>query len=174
MEYQLRTERLEDYDGVAEVITAAFGRPNEARFVEAIRNARDFYPDLSIVARDGNRVVGHILFSEIVLRTPDKRPIPALCLAPVAVHPEYQRRGIGSALIREGLRVAARQGHRICVVVGHAEYYPRFGFEICAKHDIRTGFPCPEEAAMVMALVDGALDDAAGTIELPPEFEVAM
>ena len=97
--------------------------------------------------------------------------LPALALAPMAVHPEFQSQGIGSRLVREGLERCRNLGHRIVVVVGHPEFYPRFGFTPARAKGLEAPFPVPDEAFMVTELVPGALDGVSGMIVYPAPFE---
>ncbi len=163
----IRAESAADRLAIRDVIVRAFGRDEEARLVEALRASPDFAAALSLIAIDDGRVVGHILFSCIHIRTADA-DVPALALAPVAVLPERQNQGIGSALIRHGLEECRRLGHRIVVVVGHPSYYPRFGFSPARAKGLDAPFPDP--AFMVQELVPGALDGICGTVEYPPAF----
>jgi putative acetyltransferase len=166
---------------------AAFAGTGEARLVRAIRDGPGFDPALSLVAVLEDRVVGHVLFSPVEIegevaaaagalpaRTAAvSRPIDALALAPVAVTPEWQRRGVGSALIRTGLEASRRAGHGIVIVLGHAAYYPRFGFVPASRHGITAPFPVPDEAFMVLCLTRGALDGVMGRVKYPPCFLAA-
>ena len=163
----IRAESAADWRVIREVNVRAFGRDDEARLVEALRASADFAAALSLVAIDDGRVVGHILFSGIHIRTVE-RLLPALALAPVAVLPERQNQGIGSALIRHGLEECRRLGHRIVVVVGHPNYYPRFGFSSARAKGLDA--PFPDAAFMVQELVAGALDGVCGTVEYPSAF----
>jgi len=129
----IRPEKTEDYDTVFEINRLAFGREDEARLVETLRRADDFIPELSLVAAKDRQIVGHILFSPITIQT-EGEYVPALSLAAVAVRPEFQRRGIGSALVRRGLDECLRLGHGIVILIGHPEYYPRFGFSLGPWH----------------------------------------
>ena len=140
----------------------AFGGSEEADIIEALRAAHAV--TLSLVAADPE-VVGHVLFSPV--RIGD---IAAVGLAPMAVHPARQRSGIGSALIRAGLSRLRDAGQRIVVVLGHASYYPRFGFERASLHGIRWEHPCPDEAFMALALHPGALDGVSGVARYRPEL----
>jgi len=165
----IRPERLEDHQAVFEVNQRAFGRVNEARLVEALRRSPAFIPELSLVALDGPRVVGHILFTGITVNTPTASR-QALALAPMAVHPAFQRSGIGSALVRQGLQGARDLGHRVVIVLGHPEYYPRFGFVPAEPLGIRPRFEVSREAFMVLGLPPDALRGFHGEVEYPPEF----
>ncbi|HVO23492.1 MAG TPA: N-acetyltransferase [Candidatus Margulisiibacteriota bacterium] len=163
----IQAESAADRLAIREVNVRAFGRDDEARLVEMLRASAEFAATLSLVAVDDGRVVGHILFSRIHIRTADA-DVPALALAPVAVLPERQNHGIGAALIRRGLQECRRLGHRIVVVVGHPSYYPRFGFSSARAKGLDA--PFPDAAFMVQELVPGALDGVCGTVEYPPAF----
>ena len=168
----IRPETAEDYAAIREVNLLAFGQEVEPRLVEALRRLPDFIPELSLVAVEAGQVVGHILFSPIVIETKDGS-VPALTLAPLAVRPEFQNQGVGSALVRRGLEECERLGHRIVVVVGHPPYYPRFGFSPARARGLEAPFPVPDEAFLVLELVPGALDGVAGTVRYPPPFSEA-
>ena len=142
----------------------------EARLVTALRNDGEYSPELSLVAVSGGRIIGHILFPRITIVS-ETAETAALALAPLAVHQDFQCRGIGTALIEEGLAQCRRLGHRIVVVVGHPAYYPRFGFTSARDTGIAAPFPCPDEALMVLPLAPGALDGIHGTIRYPPAFD---
>ena len=120
----IRSEQLADHAAIAEVNREAFGQEGEPRLVAALRKAEGFDPALSLVALRDDAIVGHILFSPIQIER-EGGDVPAIALAPMAVRPAFQRQGIGSALVRGGLEACRRAGHRIVVVLGHAEYYPR-------------------------------------------------
>ena len=113
---EIRLERAEDRAAVGEVNRLAFGREDEGRLIDALR--AEGYARLSLVAEVEGRIVGHILFSELPIAT-RRGEIDALTLAPMAVMPERQRQGVGSMLVREGLRACAERGHRIVIVLGH-------------------------------------------------------
>jgi putative acetyltransferase len=165
----IRKETPADRAAIFEVNLRAFGQPAEATLVDALRRDGDFIPELSLVAVVEGRVAGHILFPPITI-TSLKSSVPALALAPMAVLPELQHHGIGSLLVKEGLAACRQLGHRIVVVVGHPEYYPRFGFTPARARGIEAPFPVPDEAFMVIALVEGALEDIHGTVQYPPAF----
>ena len=175
MRYDIRSERPGDEAAIAEVNRLAFGRDDEGRLVAAIRHGDGFNRGLSWVATVANevaadRVVGHILFSPIHVETA-RDSAPALALAPMAVHPDRQRQGIGSALVRRGLDGARVGGHRIVIVVGHPDYYPRFGFTPAVDHGLQAPFPVPDEAFMALALVPDGLDGVVGVVRYPPVFD---
>lgn len=163
----IREETPADRDAVRGVNRRAFGRDAEADLVDALRAGG--YVRLSLVAEHSGEVVGHVLFSRLPVETA-AGVVEALALAPVAVLPDLQRRGIGSRLIRDGLERCRGRGHRIVVVLGHAEYYPRFGFSAALAGRLRSPFPGPH--FMALELVRGALDGVEGEVRYPPPFGV--
>lgn len=165
----LRPERPADHEAVFEVYRLAFGGAEEARLVEALRRSPAFIPELSLVAVEGERVVGQILLSRVAVRSDDDA-LDALALAPMAVLPARQRSGVGSALVRRGLADARGLGHGIVIVVGHPEYYPRFGFVAGEPLGIRPPFEVSPGAFMVLELRPGALSGVHGEVAYPPEF----
>ena len=166
----IRPERPDDCAAIERVNRLGFGQENEARLVAAIRHAESFAPALSLVAVRADTVVGHILFSPIQIES-DHATTRALALAPMAVLPNLQRQGIGSDLVREGLKACHRLGHTIVVVVGHPDFYSRFGFTPAASHGIQAPFPVPDEAFRVLALVRGSLDGVCGVVRYPAAFD---
>jgi putative acetyltransferase len=164
----IRPERAGDLDAIRAVNRSAFGQDDEARLVDALRSSPAFVPELSLVAEIDGVVCGHILFSRIGVRS-EAGVVPALALAPMAVDPERQRRGIGSALVRHGLEDARRLGHRVVIVVGHPEYYPRFGFQPASRWGVKALFAVPDEAFLLVELEPGSA--RAGAVEYPREFE---
>jgi putative acetyltransferase len=166
----VRPEQPADYAAIADVSRAAFRQDNEARLIAALRKSAGFDPELSLVAVRDDVIVGHILFSRILIES-ESSEVPALALAPMAVLPALQREGIGSQLVAEGLESCRRAGHRIVIVVGHPDYYPRFGFVPAGPLGLRAPFPVPSEAFMALELVAGALDGVHGTVRYPPPFE---
>ena len=125
MNVTIRREVNIDTKSIRRVNRLAFGRDDEARLVDALRDGG--YARLSLVAEVGGDVVGHILFSDLPIVT-GSGTVSSLALAPMAVVPELQRQGIGSRLVERGLSDCRAEGHRIVVVLGHSEFYPRFGF----------------------------------------------
>ena len=146
---------------------AAFGGSEEAELVDALRAAGEAL--LSLIAELDGRIVGHILFSRMWIETPSGL-VSAVALAPVAVGPEFQRRGIGSLLIRRGLETIRSQGEQIVIVVGHPDYYPRFGFSPDRARQLR--HPFPPEAFMALELTTGALDGIEGKVVYPQPFGI--
>ena len=146
-----RAETDADIPAVRTVNLAAFGRPDEADLVEALRADAGWIDGLSVVATgEDGAVVGHALLTRCHIDT-----APALCLGPVAVLPDQQRTGAGAAAVRAALRAAASMGERFVVVLGHPEYYPRFGFSRASRYGIRLTIDVPDEALMALALDPG-------------------
>lgn len=165
----VRAETTADAAAIAQVHTLAFGQPNEAQLVAAIRQSEQYVPELSLVAEQAGGIVGHILFSQVSLVGEQTRSI--LCLAPLAVHPDWQRQGIGTALTEAGLAIADTLMAPLVVVLGHPAYYPRFGFEPSAAWGIQQPFSVPEDASMIKRLSHYS-DAYRGTIHYPPSFAV--
>lgn len=167
----LRPERVEDYPAIRQVNFRAFDeRTAEPDLVEAIRRQPDFIPALSLVAEIDGLVVGHILFSPVAIDT-GHGLVPAIQLAPLAVLPEYQNQGIGSALTRHGLAECARLGQRIAILFGHPNYYPRFGFAPASRWGLTSRWPEAGDAFMALELQPGALEGVSGVLRLPAIFD---
>jgi putative acetyltransferase len=163
----IRIETPEDFPDVRRVNETAFGRPNEAALVDALRTVA--HPYVSLVAIEDQQVVGHIFFSPVSIETDG--PVPqAMGLAPMAVLPEYQRRGIGSLLVRDGLQECQRLGYDVVVVLGHPEFYPRFGFGRASDKGLRCEYQVPDEAFMVSELRPGALNGIRGLVRYHEVF----
>jgi putative acetyltransferase len=158
-------ENSDDLDAIRAVHRRAFDRDDEASLVDALR--AQGYSRVSLAADLAGRIVGHILFSDLPIVT-SRGTIPSLSLALLAVIPEHQRMGIGSALVREGLRACTEQGHRIVIVLGHPGFYPRFGFSARLAEWLEA--PFSGEAFMALELVPGALVGVAGEVRYPPPF----
>jgi len=158
---EIRFETPVDHRGVYEVNEQAFGGTDEAELVEKLRKLAG--PPISIVASDGERIVGHILFTPVKV-VGDGEPFRAMALAPMAVEPSRQRRGIGGRLVRAGLDACREIGEKIVFVIGHPEYYPRFGFRPAAPLGFRNEFGAPDDAFLVIELVPGAVAGRSGTV----------
>ena len=165
----VRTETAADREAVARVTTEAFGGDGEARLIDVIRASDGYLPDLSLVAEVDGEVVGHILFSGVSVED-RSTTTPALVLAPMAVAPAHQRAGIGSALVRAGLERAAGRPEAAVIVLGHPEYYPRFGFEPASRYGITPPWPdIPDDAFLVLPL-PAWTDACRGVVVYPPLF----
>ncbi len=156
------TEDTRERTLVHAVNEAAFGRPDEARLIDALHTEGAAL--LSLVAELDGQIAGHILFSRMWIDGSGD-PVPAVALAPMAVLPGHQRRGIGGQLIRQGLDALRGRSERIVLVLGHPEYYPRFGFRTAGALAIES--PFRPEAFMALELVPGALDGVRGKVRYP-------
>lgn len=163
----MRNEQPRDAQAIRGVIELAFGQVDEGDLVDALRRAGAL--TVSLVAEIEDQVVGHIAFSPVTIRTPHASR-GALGLAPLAVLPDHQRRGIGSELVRRGLEASRSAGHRIVVVVGQPEYYQRFGFSRADRHGLECSIHVPAEAFLVAELAPGALSGCSGIADYRPEF----
>ena len=161
----IRDETVCDAAAIRQVHRLAFAQDDESRLVDALRSGG--YVRASLVAEDDGQVVGHILVSDLAIAAPGGT-VAALALAPVAVLPSHQRRGIGSMLVREGLQSCREAGHAVVIVLGHPEYYPRFGFSARLAGRLRAPFSGP--AFMALELVPGALEGVEGEVRYPPPF----
>lgn len=153
---------------IRQINEAAFGRPNEAALVEALRQSDSFIPELSLVAELNGEPVGHILFPKVTVESPEAS-FDALALAPMAVLPSHQRAGIGSQLVRAGLEACHQLGHPVVIVLGHPWFYPRFGFRPASQFRIQPPFPVRDEVFMVHGPED-RLRQISGTVRYPSAF----
>jgi len=169
---KLRPEMIDDYASITEVNDLAFCQKNEGQLILRLRGTKKFIPELSLVAEIDSRIVGHILFYPIQIKG-DDQVFPSLALAPMAVLPEFQKQGIGSQLVREGLKRARKLGFKSVIVLGHAAYYPRFGFEPASRWGVQPPFEVPDDVFMALELVKDGLKDIQGRVEYPPEFNDA-
>ncbi|UCH52036.1 MAG: N-acetyltransferase [Chloroflexota bacterium] len=146
----------------------AFDGTVEADIVEKLRDRGGL--TLSLVATQDNEVVGHIAFSPVKIES-EHSSFEAIALAPMAILPAYQCRGIGSQLVRAGLEECRRLGYKAVVVLGHADYYPRFGFVPASTFNLKCEYQVPDEAFMALELSKGALSNVSGTVKYQPEFQ---
>jgi putative acetyltransferase len=163
----IRAEEEGDYPQVARVVELAFGQPEEARLIEALRPVA--HPNISLVAVAEDQVVGHIFFSPVTIES-DTAIFTAMGLAPLAVLPEYQNQGVGSRLVWEGLKECLMIGHNVIVVLGHPGYYPRFGFTTAKLKGIGCEYDVADDHFMVAELEPGALKGRKGVVKYHPEF----
>lgn len=163
----IREETILDLDGIREVNRLAFGQETEGRLVDLLRAEGAVVA--SLVAVEGGVIVGHILFSELPIET-ERGTLAGVALAPMAVRPEWQRRGIGSALVQRGLEVCRERGRSVAVVLGHPDYYPRFGFTAALAD--RLAAPYSGDAFMAVELIPGVLDGLRGTVRYAEAFRV--
>ena len=168
----IREEAADDAAAVRAVNDDAFGSPLEGGIVDALRVACD--DRLSLVAEQDGNIVGHILFTPVEVAGP-AGTLRGYGLAPMAVRTAWQRRGIGSALVAEGLERLRAHGAPFVVVLGHPEYYPRFGFDRASRYGLRCQWPdVPDEAFMVRILDPACQPRVAGTARYRAEFDASV
>jgi len=160
----IRPEQPEDTAMIHHVVQQAFGRAAEANLVDALR--RNGKAKISLVAEDNGRVIGHILFSEVTL----EGQLTGIGLAPMAVSPERQNEGIGSRLVEEGLKQCRQTVYPFAVVLGHPEFYPRFGFVPASRFGVKSEYDVRDEVFMALELEKGSLAGFAGIVRYQPEF----
>ena len=167
----IRTERPEDYTEVRRINELAFGRPAEADLVDKLRQA--CAEAVSLVAEDHDLVVGHILFTPVVVETANQRAV-GMGLAPMSVLPGRQRQGIGSQIVTRGLDILRERQCPFVVVVGHPEYYPRFGFEPSSRHGLASQWEGIPDAAFMTIILDArAMAGVSGVARYRDEFNDA-
>lgn len=165
----LRPETPAEYLQAEEVHRLAFAGPKEAQVVAAVRNSPHYRPDWSLVAQLDGQVAGHILFSYVGLQDPSGTMRPVVVLAPLAIHPQFQNRGLGKALVQEGLKRIEAAGEGLVLVRGHAHYYPQFGFR--PSHELAIWPPFAIEPSEYMAKPLAAYHPSLrGTVRYPAAF----
>jgi putative acetyltransferase len=160
-----RNEQDRDREQVRSVNESAFGRCDEADLIAGLRAEGVIL--LSLVAESNSQIVGHILFSRMSIETA-QGSVAAVSLAPMAVLPSHQRQQVGSCLVRQGLSELRNRGEAIVIVLGHKDYYPRFGFASeTARHLVS---PFPSDVFMALELSDGTLTNVRGAVKYPAAF----
>lgn len=174
MQIQIRQEQSSDYTAVLNLIEAAFktmkySDHTEHFLVERLRQSDAFIPELSLVAVNDNQIVGHILLSLVKIKN-EHSEFESLSLAPVSVLPDFQRKGIGGQLIKASHQLAKDLGYQSVILLGHREYYPRFGYLQADSFGIELPFDSPKEHCMAIELNKNALKEVSGMVEYPKEF----
>ena len=167
---KIRQENTDDYKTVFVLNELAFDQKDESELIERIRKGNSFIPELSLVAEIDKEIVGYILFSKIKIKNGIN--FESLALAPMAVLPKFQKKGIGGSLIIEGLKKAKELGYKSVIVLGHKEYYPKFGFKKASKWGIVCPFEVPDEYFMAIELTAETLSEKTGTVVYPQEFKL--
>ncbi len=168
---KIRPETPEDIDSIRYINEQAFGQKQESELIDKLHKRGVLI--LSLVAVKDREIVGHIAFSPVVIES-EYSSFEAITLAPMAVLPAYQKQGIGGRLVGTGLEQCRKLGHEIVIVVGHPDYYPRFGFVLAKPKGISCEFEVPEEAFMILELRKGALAGRSGIVKFQPEFRDAV
>ena len=159
----IREECSEDIAAIRDVNDRAFGQEQEGHLVDALRSHRAVL--LSLVATLNGRVVGHILYSPAIIGA-----VAGAGLGPMAVLPEHQRQGIGSKLVETGNRNLRDSGCPFVVVLGHTNYYPRFGFRPASAHGIRCEWDVPDDVFMLLVLDEEKMARVSGLAKYCDEF----
>ena len=170
----IRKETPSDHKNVFTLVTKAFDGVEytdhrEQYLVERLRHSPAFIPELSLVAEINGQIVGYVLLTRISIKNGDKE-WPSTALAPVAVDPDFQGQGVGGALIMAAHRIAMDAGYTSVILLGHAEYYPKFGYVPTVNFGISLPFEAPAENCMAVELVPNALEGISGMVVYPPEF----
>lgn len=171
----IRKENSSDHNWVIELTEKAFesleiSEHNEGKLVDKLRKAPTFIEELSLVAELNGQVIGHILFTPVVIDK-DQHQFQSLVLAPVSVLPEFQKMGIGSQLIIAGHQKARELGFQSVILIGHPEYYPRFGYKTASGWGLKVAMELPsDDVFMAVELTEGALSHVSGMVIFPPEF----
>lgn len=165
----IRQEQPTDYDAVYQVVKEAFVDAehtdgDEQNLIVRLRKSKSFIPELSLVAVEDEKIVGHILFTRAAVNG-----IAVLALAPLSVLPEYQNRGIGQSLIKRGHIIAQKMGYKYSVVLGHEKYYPKSGYVPASQYGIKAPFEVEDESFMAICL-NGTVDKLNGVMEYDEAF----
>lgn len=175
MDILIRQELTKDYSTTEEVIRRAFldeeySDKKEHFLVSRLRQSEAFVPELSLIAvNQEETIVGHILLSKITIGE-GNHVVDSLALAPVSVAPEFQHKGIGSQLIRAALHKAKELGYDSVIVLGHQDYYPKFGFKPASIWNIQAPFDVPDEVFMALELTDNSLKHVQGVVHYSTAF----
>ncbi|MBV8328758.1 N-acetyltransferase [Chryseobacterium sp.] len=173
----IRQEEEKDFKKVFQLIEEAFEQMEysdhqEQILVEKLRTSEAFIPELSLVAEDENgEITGHILFTKIKIEN-GSEAYESLALAPVSVRPGFQNQGIGKELILHGHSIAKELGYDSVILIGHENYYPKFGYEKTSNFGISFPFEIPEENGMAIELVKNGLKNKQGLVKYPKEFGI--
>lgn len=170
----IREEEIKDYNEVEKVVeesfkTAEFSDKDEHNLVRRLRNSNEFIKELSLIAEEENKILGHVLLTKALIKG-ESTSYETLALAPLAVLPEYQKSGIGKNLMNKAIERARELGYKSIVVLGHENYYPKFGFEKASKYGVEAPFEVPDEAYMILELLQGGLNGISGIVEYSKAF----
>ncbi|MDI6402372.1 N-acetyltransferase [Balneolaceae bacterium ANBcel3] len=168
----IREEEKRDFDAIISLNDAAFGQPQEGIVIDKVRNSDSEV--LSLVAEMDNTIVGHIFYSTVVIECQNET-VYGMGLAPMSVLPEYQKQGIGKKLVHESLKILKNKGVPFIIVLGHEDYYPKFGFETASKYGIKCQWEgVPDEAFMIMIFNSDRMSTIHGVAKYRDEWNEAM
>ncbi len=171
---KIRQENINDHKHVFDLIEAAFTAEKysdhqEQFLVERLRKSDAFIPELSLVAVIDGKIVGHILLTRLKIND-GQHSFDSLALAPVSVLPKFQGNGIGGKLIIASHHKAKALGYKSIVLLGHKDYYPKFGYQRADRYNIALPYDAPKENCMVIELVKNGLAGVSGMVKYPKEF----
>lgn len=177
MDVNIRTEAEKDFKVVFELVKNAFKNEEysdhqEHYLVERLRDSDAFVPELSLVAEINKEIVGYILLTKIKIIDVNVNSYDSLALAPVAVLPKFQSKGIGRKLIEMAHKKAKDLGFSSVILLGHENYYPRFGYKQAKEFGIKLPFDVPDANCMVIELMENGLQNVEGTVKYPKEFGI--
>lgn len=164
----VRTESADDIKAIDVVHLSAFEGDDEVGFIDSLRNSSGYTAELSLLAEFNGRIVGHILLTKIRLQQ-SSSGIDVLALAPMAVVPSQSHRGIGSELVHTALEEAKKYGFKAIVVIGHPEFYQRFGFKQVSNWKLRSNLSVDQDLITAIELQPGALENG-GNLIYPSQF----
>lgn len=163
----IRKEQPSDIEQIWHINAEAFDTDTEANLVNTLRNTG--CPYISLVAEADDKIVGHILFTAVEL-SDNENNLKIMGLAPMAVLNQYQNRGIGSQLVKAGVEHCRALAYDVIVVLGHPNYYPKFGFVPSVSYGIRSEYDVPDDVFMILELTAGALKNHKGIIRYHEAF----
>lgn len=171
----IRQEEPKDHNAVFKLVANAFKDEQytdhkEQFLVDRLRKSAAFIPELSLVAEIDSEIIGYILLTKIHIKGNNSQETPSLALAPVAVMKKHRGKGIGEKLIRRAHEIAKELKFTSIVLLGHANYYPKFGYQPTKKYGIKLPFDVPEENAMLIELTPNTLKNTSGIVAYPKEF----
>ncbi|OIQ38548.1 MAG: GNAT family N-acetyltransferase [Bacteroidetes bacterium MedPE-SWsnd-G1] len=174
MAFFIRQEVQQDFPFVFDLIKKAFENDphsdnKEQHIVDRLRRSSSFIPELSLIAVSSNKIVGHILLTPIKIKN-ETTDFKSLALAPVSVSPDFQNQGLGSKLIVVAHEIALNLGFESVVVIGHENYYPKFGYKKAKDYNISVPFEVPGENCMAIELRKDSLKNVYGMVVYPSEF----
>ena len=168
---RIRNENPEDIPLIASLLKKSFKRDAEAKLADRLRRACADH--LSLVADENGAIVGHIMFSPVQIQ--NHRAVKGMGLAPMAVLPAFQGRGVGTQLVKKGLQILAGKGCPFVIVLGHPDYYPRFGFQPASRYNIKSQWDgVPDEAFMIIVMDEEAMRNVSGTAAFGEEFNTTL
>ncbi len=166
----IRKQQSADIPQIREVNTRAFGQPDEADLVDKLRErCQDL---VELVAVFGDEIIGHIVFSPATVEC-EERTVTGAALGPMAVMPRHQRQGIGTKLVTSGVSLLQQNNCPFLVVIGHPDFYPRFGFRPASRFGVQCDWDVPDAVFMMMVLAEEEMQGVGGRVKFRPEFSQA-